>query len=334
MSDDVTDAGRPDPSDAPDPADISATEDLADLATAYPDLAAWVATQPAPPMPTDVWDRLESVLAAQEPLSTPGVTALASARTTGRRPRRLAPILGAAAGLVLVGAVGIPVVLGGNAANPPVADGPALTEPAARDTAPTAPADPGSADPGSETPIATSEPAGPDATTAPQPEPTVDGPGDQTPVAPSGDPMAVPARYLLASGTDYSADAMTPQVTSLLTTAGLADGDDMATDVVAVHSSTPQGLPPLIGRAGFTADVAELRDCVGRLHASRGGDAAGLAMPALLVDRAQYEGSDAGVVVMLHTQPGGRPYLDVAIVKPECSEADVASAVWFTYDLP
>ena len=344
MSDDVTDAGRPDPSDfaAEESTEESAEEfagELADLATAYPDLAAWVAAQPAPPMPADVWDRLEAALAEQEPLTTAGVTSIASARGT-RRPRRLAPILGAAAGLVLVGAVGIPVVLGGNAANPPVADGPAVTEPAARDTAePNAPADPGNADPdtadpGSPDPIATSEPDGPDATTAPQPAPTSDGSGEQTPVTPTDGVMTVPARFLLASGTDYSADAMTPQITSLLTTAGLADGDDMATDVVAVHSSRPQGLPPLIGRAGFTADVAELRDCVGRLHASRGGDAVGLAMPALLVDRAQYEGSDAGVVVMLHTQPGAKPYLDVAIVKPECTDADVAAAVWFTYDLP
>jgi hypothetical protein len=236
--------------------------------------------------------------------------------------------------------VGIPVVLGGNAANPPVADGPAITEPATRDTAgPGAPADPGTADPGTANPgtadpIATTEPGGPDTTTLPQPEPTSDGSGELTPVAPSDGVLAVPARFLVASGTDYSADAMTPQVTSLLTTAGLADGDDMATDVVAVHSSKPQGLPPLIGRAGFTADIAQLRDCVGRLHASRGGDAVGLAMPALLVDRAQYEGSDAGVVVMLHTEPGDKPYLDVAIVKPECTDADVDAAVWFTYDLP
>ncbi len=151
MSDDVTDAGRPDPSDstAEEPAEEFAGE-LADLSTAYPDLAAWVAAQPAPPMPADVWDRLEAVLAEQEPLTTPGVTSIASARAT-RRPRRLAPILGAAAGLVLVGAVGIPVVLGGSAANPPVADGPAVTEPAARDTAaPNAPADPGNTDPGTD----------------------------------------------------------------------------------------------------------------------------------------------------------------------------------------
>lgn len=324
MSDDVTDAGRPDSSD-------SDREELADLSTAYPELAAWVAQQPAPKMPADVWDRLEAVLADQQPLSTPGVTSIAGARAA-RKPRRLAPILGAAAGLVLVGAVGIPIVLGGNVANPPVADGPALSEPAVRDTGePTSPADLDTAGPTS--------PAGPNPPAATQqPDPTDNATPDEpvapTPVAPTGDVMAVPARYLVSSGIDYSADAMTPQVTTLLTTAGLADGDDMATDVVAVASTRPEGLPPLIGRAGFTADVGQLRDCVGRLHASRGGDAAGLAMPALLVDRAQYEGSDAGVVVMLHTEPGSKPYLDVAIVKPECTEADIDAAVWFTYDLP
>lgn len=330
MSDDVTDAGRPDSSDPVDPVDsvdsvdpVDAGEPLEDLATAHPELAAWVSSQPAPPMPADVWARLEAVLADQQPLSTPGVTSIAR-HADSRRPRRLVPLLGAAAGLVLVGAVGIPVVLGGNAANPPVADGPALVEPDARTTSgPVTGAEP-------STPGQPVETADPNPTTQPTAEPT----SDTTPVGPSGNPMTVPARFLLASGTDYSADAMTPQVTTLLTTSGVVDGEDMATDVVAVQASEPQGLPPLIGRAGFTADVGQLRDCLGRLHASRGGTDAGLVMPALLVDRAMYEGSDAGVVVMLHIEPGSRPYLDVAIVKPDCTDADVDSAVWFTYDLP
>lgn len=319
MSDDVTDIGQPDPSGDPDVSSGDLADPLADLATDYPDLATWFAAQSTPPMPEDVWDRLQSALAQQEPLSLPGVTPL-HGRATPRRSRRFAPILGAAAGLVLIGAVGIPVVVGSNVANPPVADGPALSEPAA--AVPSGAGDP--ADPGSPNP-ADAQP-----TSAPQP-----GDADPaTPVTPSADPMTVPARYLVATGTDYSADAMTPQVTSLLTTSGVTNGADMANEVVAVHSSAPRGLPPLIGRSGFTANVDDLRDCVSRLHASRGGEAAGIAMPALLVDRAQFQGADAGVVVMLHTEPGVKPYLDVAIVKPECTDADVASAVWFTYALP
>lgn len=296
MSDDVPEADR---------------SELPDLDEAYPEVAAWLAAHPAPVMPADVWDRLESVLAEQSPLSTPGVIPLHGA--TRRRQRRVVPLLGAAAGLVLVGAVGIPVVLGGSAANQPVADG--MT------TASTAvPSDPVAAAPSASTPD-------PEPTTAPS-----------TPAQPSPDPgsdvMAVPARLLVASGTDYSAGTMAPQVTSLLSTAGITDGADLAEDVVTIHSSTPRGLPPLIGGDGFTADVDQLRDCLGRLHAARGGDAAGVAMPALLVDRAAFDGSDAGVVVMLHTEPGRAPYLDVAVVGPECTDADVAGAVWFRYDLP
>jgi hypothetical protein len=338
VSDDVTDTGQ---RDASDPDDVGsggaadpvaseeplASEELGDLATEYPDLAAWFAEQATPPMPDDVWDRLHSALAEQEPLSVAGVTPIHSRRhdrSAPRRSRRLAPILGAAAGLVLVGAVGIPVVLGGNAANPPVADGPTISEPSTA-------TDPGGlTDPGGSAP--SNDPADAQPTSPSQP-----GEVDSDPVTSPTDAagsMMVPARYLVATGTDYSAEAMTPQVTSLLTSSGVANGADMATEVVAVHSSAPRGLPPLIGRSGFTADVDALRDCVSRLHASRGGDAAGIAMPALLVDRAQFQGADAGVVVMLHNEPGVKPYLDVAIVAPECTDADVASAVWFTYALP
>lgn len=341
MSDDVTDAGRPgspDEADLPEATDQAEAIDLAPLAEAYPPLADWFATEPAPRMPEEVWARLESALAEQAPLTAAGaasVSAITAAPSATRRPRRLAPLIGAAAGLVLVGAVGIPVVLGGNAAAPPVADGqvePSVLatgprtspDPAEPTAAPATPADSAPAQPtGQPGGEATGEPDDP--APAPTESPDV--------VGPSG-AMAVPARLVLASGTDYSPQAMTPQVTSLITTAGLVQGDDMASDVVEVHASAPRGLPPLVGSAGFTADVEALRDCVSRLHAAKGGDAAGLAMPALLVDRASFNGVDAGVVVMLHSSPGAKPYLDVAVVGPDCTDDDVAAAVWFEYALP
>ncbi len=333
MSDDVTDAGRPDSHDAADEPDVI---DLPPLAQAYPQLADWFASDPGPRMPEEVWISLETALAEQTPLSTPGVAGVAAipvaGSVAGRRPRRLGPLIGAAAGLVLVGAVGIPIVLGGNAAAPPVADG--QVEPSVLASAPVSTADP-IAEPGEPTVDATAQPTGPatQATDAATPEPVAPTPDTSSVVGP-GDAMVVPARLLVASGTDYSAEAMTPQVTNLITSVGLVDGDDMAEDVVTVHSSTPRGMPPLVGAAGFTSDVQALRDCVDRLHTARGGDAAGLAMPALLVDRASFNGLDAGVVVMLHANPGMKPYLDVAVVGPDCTDSDVAAAVWFEYALP
>lgn len=345
MSDDVTDAGRPDSHDAADEPDVI---DLPPLAQAYPQLADWFASEPAPPMPAEVWISLETALAEQTPLSAPGVASITAISTAGspsaRRPRRLVPLIGAAAGLVLVGAVGIPIVLGGTAASPPVADGqvePSVLATGPVTTGPMASPEPaGPAEPAEPTTTALVPPSGSPAqtteaqttevgsTTPPPPDPVA------SEVVQPDDVTAVPARLLVATGTNYSPDAMTPQLTDLITSTGLVDGDDMAQDVVDVHSSAPRGMPPLVGAAGFTSDVQALRDCVDRLHTARGGSAAGLAMPALLVDRASFNGADAGVVVMLHANPGMKPYLDVAVVGAECTEADIETAVWFEYTLP
>lgn len=305
--------------------------DLPDLASEYPDLAAVLGAQPTPTMPDEVWTRLESALADQTPLvsADPAVTALAAHRE--RRPRRVMPILGAAAGLVLVGVVGVPLVVGGTSSAPPVADS-AITNPAEPTTLASGPV----TTPRSDPPV---EPD-PDPSTDTATEPTApaepsSSPSSADPITGGAEVMAVPARFVLASGTDYSPDAMTPQVTSLLSTAGIgSDSGAMMEEVTAMQADEPAAMPAMVGSAGFTSEPEALRDCVGRLYASKGGSGAGLAMPALLVDRASFQGRDAGVVVMLHTSPGASPYLDVAVVGPECSDADVAAATWFRYDLP
>ena len=294
------------------------TGDLRPLAEEYPELAAWYAARPAPAMPEEVWQRLQATLAAQTPLTSadPTVTALAAHRT--RRTRRVAPILGAAAGLVLVGAVGVPLVLGGTAASPPVAEPAPVTV--------SAPADPSAA----PSPSVTDD--------APAPAPTATAaPTVTTPTT----ALAVPARLVLESGTDYTADTMATQVAGLLSTAGLAGPSDsgnlderMAEEVMAVQSAEPAGLPPLIGASGFTAGVDELRDCIGRMFARGTGSSDAMTMPALVVDRARYQGNDVGVVVLLHTPAGGTPALQVGVVDPACTDADVAASVWFRYDLP
>ena len=292
------------------------TGDLRPLAEEYPELAAWVAARPAPAMPEEVWQRLQASLAAQTPLTSTDatVTALAAHRT--RRTRRVAPILGAAAGLVLVGAVGVPLVLGGTAASPPVA------EPA---------------------PVTVSAPADPSA--APSPSVTDDAPAPTATAAPTlttpTTALAVPARLVLESGTDYTADTMATQVAGLLSTAGFAGPSDsgslderMADEVMAAQSAEPTGPPAAVGTRGFTTGVDELRDCLGRMFARGTGSSEAMAMPALVVDLARYQGSDAGVVVLLHTPAGGTPALQVGVVNPACTDADVAASVWFRYDLP
>jgi len=47
-----------------EPTDISG-----ELPPLDPELAAWLAADPAPTMPEDVWSRLESALAAEPPLN-------------------------------------------------------------------------------------------------------------------------------------------------------------------------------------------------------------------------------------------------------------------------
>jgi len=302
--------------------------DLPDLASEYPDLAAVLGAQPTPTMPDEVWARLESALADQTPLvsADPAVTALAAHRE--RRPRRVMPLLGAAAGLVLVGVVGVPLVVGGTSSAPPVADS-AITNPAEPTTLASGPV----ATPRSDPPTEPDPAPTTDAITEPA-EPT-SSPSSEDPITGGADVMTVPARFVLASGTDYSPDAMTPQVTNLLSTAGIGSNSGaMMEEVTAMQADEPAAMPAMVGSAGFTSEPGALRDCVDRLYSSKGGSSAGLAMPALLVDRAFFQGRDAGVVVMLHTSPGDSPYLDVAVVGPECSDADVAAATWFRYDLP
>lgn len=273
-----------------------------DLPPLDPEVAAWLAADPAPAMPAEVWARLEGALAAEPALgASPDVVDL-SAERTKRRSRSALPLLAGAAGLVLVGAIVVPAMRGSDPA-PVVADGAVTTTTVAE------PAPDGAA-PGA---------AAPDAT------PAV--PGEAAPTAAATDaPMtsgvtALP-RAMLQTGTDYSADAMPSQVTTLLATAGLADSNDVSAAMTASPAATE------MPGTGLAATAESLADCLGRLGLPAG------ATP-LLIDTATFDGQRAGVIVTVGATANGEPSgLHVVAVGWECAEADVAAARHWDLPLP
>ena len=191
-----------------------------------PDVAAWLAAAPAPPMPPEVWARIEGALAAEPPftptgeaplvaapLAAPGSTPPPVADLAERRERhrggRLLPVLAGAAGLVLVGAVVIPAMR--------AQDGPA---------------------------------------------PVAEGNGGQPAVVaqPSPERQAPLPRMMMSSGTDYASAQMPEQVTPLLATAGITDAASVAT----MSTTAPLDVTP-IGSSGFTSTDDSLADCMGKL---------------------------------------------------------------------
>lgn len=145
---------------------------------------------------------------------------------------------------------------------------------------------------------------------------------------PSPDMVAAPKsaampRMMMSTGTDYASAAMPDQVAPLLQTAGLTDAAAVAT----MSSTLPTELAP-VGTGGFTSSPESLADCMGRLGMTPDGP------PALVVDRATFDGADVGVVVTVNTLPAsaGEPaVLDVIVVGSACSDADIAGAQRFEY---
>lgn len=280
-----------------------------DLPPLDPDLAAWFAADPAPTMPSAVWARLEGALAAEPPLrpplgpplgASPEVVDLSAER--GRRRSRALPILAGAAGLVLVGAVVIPAMRGSDPA-PVVADGAVMT-------------------------TALAEPAqGASAPSAAAPEPTAALSGDvaATPGgtnAPLTTGVTALPRAMLETGTDYSADAMPSQVTTLLASAGLADSDDVSEAMTASPAVTD------MPGTGLAATPEVLADCLGRLGLPAGST-------PLLIDTATFDGQRAGVIVTVGAEADGQPRgLHVVAVGWECADADVAAARHWDLPLP
>ncbi|MEK9662989.1 MAG: hypothetical protein VW082_00060 [Candidatus Nanopelagicales bacterium] len=303
----------------------------ADLPPMDPELHAWLTRDPAPPMPADVWDRLESALAAEPPFiaaptDTPETSSDVPATVTDlaarRRSGRLWPVLAGAAGVALVGLVALPALRGGDA--PPVADGPLTAEAAidiptpnglTAESADTGDAlstdakgtEPQVADAPADTPADPPESAAPSpaATETPAPSPTV----------------AIPVA-MLDTGTTYSSDAMPTQVTTLLASVGMPDSGSMAR-AMGRASVSPS---PMAG-TGLMASPEALHDCMVRLGLPE------TAQP-LLVDHGTFEGLDAGMLVTVGSvlTDGTPGDLHVVVVGMECAETDVATARHF--DLP
>ncbi|MFM9135395.1 MAG: hypothetical protein ACKOT0_08195, partial [bacterium] len=316
-----------------------------DLPPLDPELADWLTEAPRPAMPDAVWDRLSAALAEESARRSAGdvpttpVVSLAEARSGQGGTRALWPILAGAAGVVLVGAVAIPVLRGGDSA--PVADAPpqvasageegavASSTPSPRtasdtreSTAPASPApSPTDTPPEAEAPElpapegSASEVAGdPDSTSSPDPG-----------SAAGGEPSVV-VPMVIATGSEYTADSLADQVTALLAGAGMAEP---AALVAAMESPANLEAATPVGSDGFTSSPDVLRTCLDLLGATHGGAA------PLVVDRALFSGQDVGVVVRLREIALGQPAdLDVLVVDPACTPEDVAAAERFDLALP
>ena len=263
---------------------MSDSEIGGDLPPLDPELRAWLSADTPGPMPNEVWGDLQARLAAESPLVPAGVVDLGEERTR-RRPGKVLPLLAGAAGLVLVGAVVVPSLQTSSPA--PVADGASNAQPALA-SAPT----PESSDAGSD-----------GAVMAP------------APTEPAAQRFAAAPRSIISTGTDYTADALPEQVTTLLATSGMADSA-----AVAAMLTAPPPVTTMPG-VGLTSSPEALADCLGRL---------GLppeSMP-LMLDRATIDGRDGSVIVTVGAMDAaGEPTaLHVVAVGQDCTDADVASA--------
>lgn len=230
----------------------------------------------SPPMPDAVWERLTAALAA-EPRLAPVVQM--------RPRRRWLPAMAAAA--VAVVAVGVVATVMRPTATP-VADAPVAQPPGAASARASAGTPVDSAAKAQAAPVA-------DGVQAPPPDP---GPMVGAP-APTTRSMIMPTRVLMTSGTQYTSAGLDQQVDGLLTRAGAATPD------LSSAVPTPVALAP-VGQGGFTADLTALRDCItGLMHSS--------SATALIVDRATFDGADAGIVIV-----PSRGRVDVWVVGPEC----------------
>lgn len=266
-----------------------------------PELAAWLASDTPGPMPADVWAGIEARLAAEPALipagsaDSRGVVDLGAERSR-RRSRRALPLLVGAAGLVIAGAVVLPAVQTSSPA--PVADGASSAQPAVVAAAPSPDA---SGDGGvASAPEAASPDASPNASTGTEP---------------------VMPRTMVATGTDYTADALPAQVTTLLATAGMSD----STAVAAAMAASPA--TATLPGVGLASSPEALADCLGRLGLPSG------SVP-LVLDTATVDGRDGSVIVTVgSTDSVGVPTsLHIVAVGQDCTDDDVVAARH--WDLP
>jgi hypothetical protein len=252
------------------------------------------------PMPAPVWARLDAALAeeaaARAEAAPDNVVHLVPGSGQGDRrpPRAFRWAGGLAAASVAVFAVGLAInTMGGAGTSTGIVAGAAVT-------------------PRANASDLTKMAAAPQASAFATAGGTADEAAAAAPVGPQ------PARMVMASSMNYTRSGLADQVTSLL--------DEVNVHTAAEAARMPVEQVALPDEAGFTHSWAALRECLTWLAKSTEAQ-------ALVVDRATYEGADAGVVVAPASQvdPTTSPpptttvdspmgTLDVWVVKPECED--------------
>lgn len=251
------------------------------------DLATWLASDPAPVMPAEVWTELQARLAAEPPLVAPGVIDLGAERARRRRGRLL-PVLAGAAGIAVVGAVVLPTLRSPEPA--PVADGVTASTSLVAEPAPDA---------------AESQPV------AGQSGPVASTPEGAVAVIPES---AVP-RAMVSTGTDYTDEALPSQVVTLLANVGMADAPGVATAMNAAPAETT------MPGSGLASSPQALADCLERLGMPAG------SVPLLLDTATVEGAAGSVIVTAGELAPEGAPTsLHVVAVGQECTDDDVAAA--------
>ncbi len=117
----------------------------------------------------------------------------------------------------------------------------------------------------------------------------------------AGSAAAPPARQIVASGINYTPQQLRGQIRSVLNSLGIERAEQMAMMEPA-------------NRADSMPDISDLAGCIRGLAKSEG-------FQALMVDRAQYDGIDAAIIVLgIHLDVENQPMLDVFVVRSDCTE--------------
>lgn len=138
-----------------------------------------------------------------------------------------------------------------------------------------------------------------------------------------------PARAVTQTDMEYTPENVVGQIDALLDGYGM----DSAAEMMAMQS--PPEMKKAMRTNGFMASDEALRNCITMLTQSERSQ-------ALIVDRAEYMGSDAGVIVIpafmaidISTPPPSElpVTLDIWVVGPNCGEQDGAVLRRFTHTL-
>ncbi len=138
-----------------------------------------------------------------------------------------------------------------------------------------------------------------------------------------------PARAVTQTDREYTPENVVGQIDAML------DGFGMTSPAEMMTMDSPPAMKKAMRTNGFMASDEALRNCITMLTKSERSQ-------ALIVDRAEYMGSDAGVIVIpafmaidiSSPPPSAMPVtLDIWVVGPNCGEQDGAVLRRFTHTL-